>query len=87
MRYTYTADPSATCTTCGRALNAPYRRIVAGAIVEGCVDDAHTGHLPATTNTAAWHDRAEARKIRADTAASRKALGLVSIPAGHVVAL
>lgn len=53
------------CPICGRSAAAPYRRIVGGAIVEGCVDKFHDGALSRPSNTAAWHDRPEARKIRA----------------------
>lgn len=54
-----------TCTTCNRPANAPARRIVDGRIVEGCVDAAHTGHLIVPSDSAEWHNRPEAKAIRA----------------------
>lgn len=61
------------CPTCGHAPNTPYRRIVGGVIVEGCVDRAHTGHLYG--NSAAWHDRPAAKAVRAETRRHHKAIG------------
>jgi hypothetical protein len=46
------------CSTCGGAAEAPYRRIVAGEVAEGCVSGAHNGHGDA------WYNRPEAATIR-----------------------
>lgn len=51
------------CTTCGRSAASPYRRSVGGKIVEGCIDDAHTGHLYG--DSLRWHMRPEAKAFRA----------------------
>jgi len=53
-----------TCKTCGRPLAAPYRRIVNGKIVEGCVTADHDGHLYGAA--AEWHNRPVAKQIRKD---------------------
>ena len=53
------------CRTCVHPVSNPYRRIVNGTIVEGCVDDDHTGHLPEGTNTYGWHMQGQAVSIRA----------------------
>lgn len=63
-----TTQITITCNTCCKPVSRPYRRIVAGKIVEGCVDKSHNGHVIASTNSGAWHNRKEAKKIRADTA-------------------
>lgn len=60
------------CPTCGHAPAIPYRRIVGGVIVEGCVDRAHTGHLYG--NSAAWHGRPTAKAVRAETRRSERAI-------------
>jgi hypothetical protein len=52
------------CPTCLRPVNNPYRRIVDGRIVEGCIDDTHTGRIPAASNTGAWHNRPVAKAHR-----------------------
>lgn len=52
------------CKICGRAPGTPYRRQgPCGTIVEGCIDDAHTGHLYG--NSAQWHNRPSAKVHRA----------------------
>jgi len=54
------------CSTCGRSPGSPYRRVVAGKIVEGCVDEFHTGHLHGASLE--WHTSRDARAIRRRTA-------------------
>jgi len=54
------------CSTCGRSAGAPYRRMVAGKIVEGCVDEFHTGHLHGSSLE--WHTSRDGRTIRRRTA-------------------
>ena len=58
-----------TCPICCRSVDDPYRRIVEGTIVEGCVDASHTDHINrlGPCNTAAWHNRPVAKKLRKDT--------------------
>lgn len=56
-------DKDARCTTCARSAGDPYRRRVGGKIVEGCIDDAHTGHLYG--ESLRWHMRPEAKSYRA----------------------
>lgn len=56
------------CTTCGRPVESPYRRSDAsGKVIEGCIDDSHTGHLYGAS--LAWHMRPAAKKLRAETKA------------------
>jgi len=55
---------TATCKTCGRGLDDPYRFYRDGKIIAGCVAACHTAHLVRPSASAAWHDRLEARKIR-----------------------
>jgi hypothetical protein len=54
-----TVSTTPTCTTCGRQLATPYRRTVAGEVVEGCVSAAHDAHADA------WHLRPAAVAVRA----------------------
>ena len=55
------------CPICGRDADNPYRRILDGEIVEGCVDATHTPYLQRlNTNSKNWHNRPEAKKIRKD---------------------
>jgi hypothetical protein len=46
----------------------PYRRILAGKIVEGCIDAAHTPSMETQrlSNTGHWHFRTEAVALRRD---------------------
>lgn len=54
-----------TCTTCNRPVTSPTRRFDdRGRVVQGCVDDSHTGHLMVPSESARWHDRPAARAIR-----------------------
>lgn len=62
-------NPGTQCPSCGRAADAPARRVVKGEIVEGCVAAFHHGHLPAGSDTAAWHNRPAGRQVRAETLA------------------
>ena len=53
------------CNTCGRRDDAPYRVYDdRGNVVQGCVDECHTGRLVTPSASAAWHGRTEAKKIR-----------------------
>ena len=69
----------AVCTICGKPAGSPYRRHDSeGKIFEGCVDGFHSGHLPIPSNTAAWHNRSSAKKLRLDSLVHRnKILGKV----------
>lgn len=51
-----------TCSTCGCGPSVPYRRIVDGRIIEGCVDLTHNGQLHGSS--LAWHDRKSAKALR-----------------------
>jgi hypothetical protein len=60
-----------TCPTCARKLDAPYRHTIGApehgggyAVVEGCVDAAHSGRLIPGGYDAQWHDRDAARSVR-----------------------
>lgn len=55
------------CPTCTRAPTRPFRRIVDGKIVEGCVDACHTGQFTGLSSSNAWHTRPEARILRKET--------------------
>lgn len=52
------------CSTCIQRVQMPYRRIVDGVIVEGCVDACHGMYLERPSNTFTWHMRREAKAIR-----------------------
>lgn len=56
------------CPTCRRPAHSPARRVVAGEVVEGCVDAFHHGHLAG--DDLAWHDRPYAQQLRARTLAA-----------------
>ncbi len=54
------------CYTCGRPKGSPFRVYDArGRVVMGCVDAAHDGHLAPISESERWHERKEAREIRA----------------------
>ena len=56
------------CVTCTRPVESPYRRHDArGHVIEGCIDESHTGHLYG--ESLRWHNRPVAKKLRADTKA------------------
>lgn len=63
-----------TCRTCLKPANAPFRRFhrMTGEILDGCIDNFHSGHLPAMSNTSAWHNRPEAKRLRAEVAKAHK---------------
>jgi hypothetical protein len=66
----------ARCNTCGRPASAPFRRHDAsGAILYGCIDDFHTGHLVTPSASSFWHNRPDAKKLRRERLAERKARG------------
>lgn len=53
------------CPICGRPANDPWRvHDGRGRVVEGCVGEAHTGHLVSPSESARWHNRPEARELR-----------------------
>jgi hypothetical protein len=61
-------NPCTSCPTCNRPASMPYRRILAGKIVEGCIDAAHTPSMETQrlSNTGHWHFRTEAVALRRD---------------------
>jgi hypothetical protein len=66
----------ARCNTCTQPAGTPFRRYDArGAILYGCIDDFHTGHLVTPSASSFWHNRPEAKKMRQAMATKRKALG------------
>jgi hypothetical protein len=55
----------AECATCGRAVSSPFRVYDSrGKVTLGCVAPDHEGHLIPATESARWHNRAEAHTIR-----------------------
>ena len=55
------------CPTCFNPPSRPYRsHDKSGKIVQGCVDHFHTGHLVTASESALWHNRPAAKKLRAD---------------------
>jgi len=61
------------CPTCGKHRDAPYRVYdKRGKVTQGCVDDYHTGHLITHSESSYWHNRPEAKKIRASLKAMLK---------------
>jgi hypothetical protein len=67
-----------TCPGCGRPADAPYRCFQGGAVVMGCVNEFHTGHLVTPSASASWHARPEAKRIRSADKAARG--GFISKP-------
>lgn len=56
----------ATCNICCRPAYSPFRVYdERGKVVMGCVGDAHTGQLITPSESARWHARPEAKKLRA----------------------
>lgn len=60
------------CPTCGHKVTDPYRVYAGDKITAGCVDKSHTGQLVTPSQSSAWHNRPEAKKIRAASAAFLK---------------
>jgi len=55
-----------TCENCCCPAGKPYRWVHEGKIIEGCISNFHTGHIPATeTESLAWHNREWAQAWRA----------------------
>lgn len=52
-----------TCPTCAKDKYMPYRRMVDGVIVEGCIDACHRDYIYGAS--LGWHIRVEAREHRA----------------------
>ena len=66
------------CNTCNRPIADPYRAYDPRTckIVAGCVSAAHTGQLVGLSASGQWHNRKEARALRAATARHYRQLGL-----------
>lgn len=63
---------ASTCPTCCRPAAAPFRVYDArGKVLSGCVDHFHTGHLVTPSESAMWHARPEAKRLRAQQRAMR----------------
>lgn len=57
------------CNTCCRPASSPFRVWDAhGKVVMGCVDACHTDKLATPSESARWHNRPEAKKLRANLA-------------------
>lgn len=56
-------NPGHSCPLCGNAAAAPFRRLVDGVVVAGCIDAFHTDHADA------WHNRPVARQLRLEVLA------------------
>ena len=69
-----TETETMTCNSCCRSVYSPFRVYEGSKIVSGCVDAAHDGHLVTPSESAFWHNRPEAKKIRAAAKARLKAL-------------
>lgn len=55
----------ARCLTCGKPVSNPYRVFdERGKVLAGCVDSAHDGQLVVPSESASWHNRTEAKRIR-----------------------
>lgn len=66
--------PGKLCPTCGKGIDAPYRRVSdRGHVTEGCVDASHTGRLYG--ESARWQNRPEAKAIRKSELAALKGGG------------
>jgi hypothetical protein len=65
------------CPTCVRPKGQPFRKYDDhGKVVNGCVDEYHTGEIfPIPSESARWHYRKEAEKIRAMTKRGRMGYG------------
>lgn len=62
---------STTCPICGKGPSTPARTYYQGKVAAGCVDHFHTGHLVTPSESSFWHNRPEAKKIRAAIKAGR----------------
>lgn len=63
-----------TCNTCCRPAASPFRVFDdRGKVTMGCVDEFHTDHLTPLSESARWHARPEAKKLRKAMAAFRRA--------------
>ena len=58
--------PVLKCNTCGKHVTQPYRNVVDGEIVNGCIDACHTNHLSPNGADYNWHHRPEAEAHRDD---------------------
>ncbi len=63
----FEATPSpSTCPTCGRREAHPFRRVLGGEVIEGCIDGFHSdAMLHLDSPEAAWHWRPVAIQFRA----------------------
>lgn len=59
------------CPTCMRKAHSPFRVWNGGKVVNGCVDEFHTGHLTSPSESSFWHNRPAAKKIRGNMKAMR----------------
>lgn len=53
------------CPICGKSVETPYRRVVSGVIIEGCISKFHNAAFECVvSNSSDWHNRKEAKKLR-----------------------
>ena len=72
------------CPICGRSAGAPFRSYGQdGKVVLRCVDHFHTGHLVSPSESSFWHERPEAKRVRAALRAARG--GAVTVYDGGAV--
>lgn len=65
-----------TCPSCSKSASSPWRVYSEnGKVLQGCVDAFHTGHIVTPSESNYWHNRPEAKKIRAALEKGRKGLG------------
>jgi len=66
------------CNTCNRPVSSPFRSYdpQTGKIVAGCVSAAHDGHLVGISQSNWWHQRKEAKALRAESARHYRELGV-----------
>lgn len=54
-----------TCPICGGTKSHPWRVYdERGKVIEGCVDEFHTGEIISPSESSFWHGRKEAKQIR-----------------------
>lgn len=65
LEYRQHTGENGLCLICGRKPESPYRVYDdRGKVINGCVSQAHTGHLVQISESSFWHNRAAAKDIR-----------------------
>ena len=60
------------CPICFAPSHSPFRMWEGDKIIGGCVDDFHTGHLVVPSQSASFHNRTDAKTIRAENKKAAK---------------